>query len=89
MPANVNDTECRRQSLGGWIGIPSATDCYPILTNCPQTNPEHRLLLPKTAFFGFAKRYREPKLAEGFQDIIKVDFEVSTQRLRHSCSYIT
>ncbi|KAF2692285.1 PNK3P-domain-containing protein [Lentithecium fluviatile CBS 122367] len=41
----------------------------------PDTNPEQRLLLPKSAFFGFMKRFREPKLAEGFQDIVKVDFE--------------
>lgn len=34
------------------------------------------MLLPKTAFFGFAKRYREPKVDEGFQDIVKVEFEV-------------
>ena len=39
-------------------------------------NPEHRMLLPKTAFLGFAKRYSEPQVSEGFQDIVKVDFEV-------------
>lgn len=27
------------------------------------------------AFTGFANRYREPSLKEGFQDITKVDFE--------------
>ncbi|KAF1960144.1 PNK3P-domain-containing protein [Byssothecium circinans] len=39
------------------------------------TNPEHRLLLPKTAFLGFAKRYSEPDVSEGFQDVVKVNFE--------------
>ncbi|KAF2872513.1 polynucleotide kinase 3 phosphatase-domain-containing protein [Massariosphaeria phaeospora] len=38
------------------------------------TNPEQRTILPKLAFTGFASRYREPKLSEGFQDIAKVDF---------------
>lgn len=37
-------------------------------------NPERRELLPKMAFTGFASRYREPTLKEGFQDITKVDF---------------
>lgn len=34
-------------------------------------------MLPKMAFTGFASRYREPRLEEGFQDITKVDFNVS------------
>lgn len=42
----------------------------------PQMNPEKRAMLPKLAFTGFASRYREPKLDEGFQDITKVDFMV-------------
>lgn len=33
-------------------------------------------MLPRLAFTGFASRYREPKISEGFEDIIKVDFEV-------------
>ncbi|KAJ9658113.1 DNA kinase/phosphatase Pnk1 [Coniosporium apollinis] len=37
-------------------------------------NPEKRTMLPRLAFTGFASRYREPKLEEGFQDITKVDF---------------
>lgn len=37
-------------------------------------NPEKRTLLPKMAFTGFASRFREPKVEEGFQDITKVDF---------------
>ncbi|KAK4989687.1 DNA kinase/phosphatase Pnk1 [Elasticomyces elasticus] len=40
-------------------------------------NPEGRKMLPRVAFAGFASRYREPTLKEGFQDITKVDFEVS------------
>ncbi|CAI6338371.1 unnamed protein product [Periconia digitata] len=39
------------------------------------TNPEKRLLLPKTAFLGFAKRYSEPQISEGFQDIVNIDFK--------------
>lgn len=42
-----------------------------------QNNPEKRAMLPKMAFSGFASRYREPKLEEGFQDITKVDFKVN------------
>ena len=41
-----------------------------------QMNPERRTMLPKMAFTGFAARYREPKLEEGFQEITKVDFKV-------------
>ncbi|CAK4026681.1 Bifunctional polynucleotide phosphatase kinase [Lecanosticta acicola] len=37
-------------------------------------NPEKRALLPKMAFTGFASRYREPHLEEGFQDITQVEF---------------
>ena len=39
-------------------------------------NPEKRTMLPKVAFSGFAARYREPKVEEGLEDIIKVLFEV-------------
>ncbi|KZF25768.1 putative DNA 3'-phosphatase Tpp1 [Xylona heveae TC161] len=38
-------------------------------------NPEKRTLLPKVAFTGFTSRFREPTLEEGFEDIIKVDFQ--------------
>lgn len=41
-----------------------------------QMNPEKRIMLPKMAFTGFASRYREPRVEEGFQDITKVDFKV-------------
>lgn len=39
-------------------------------------NPESRTMLPKLAFTGFAARYREPKVEEGFDDVTKVDFKV-------------
>ena len=32
-------------------------------------------MLPGMAFTGFASRFQEPKLAEGFQDIIQVPFK--------------
>jgi bifunctional polynucleotide phosphatase/kinase len=31
-------------------------------------------MLPKMAFTGFASRYREPKLEEGFEDMTRIDF---------------
>jgi hypothetical protein len=37
-------------------------------------------MLPRVAFTGFASRYREPKLSEGFTEIIMTDFEVRTRR---------
>jgi hypothetical protein len=43
-------------------------------------NPEERLLLPKQAFSGFGSRYQRPELAEGFQDITEIRFEVSQPR---------
>lgn len=39
-------------------------------------NPEGRTMLPKMAFHGYASRYREPRLEEGFEDIASVDFKV-------------
>jgi bifunctional polynucleotide phosphatase/kinase len=39
-------------------------------------NPEERVLLPKQAFTGFISRYQRPELAEGFQDITEISFEV-------------
>jgi hypothetical protein len=41
-----------------------------------QMNPESRTMLPKMAFTGFASRYREPTVDEGFEDITKVNFKV-------------
>ncbi|KAL6707964.1 DNA kinase/phosphatase Pnk1 [Coniothyrium glycines] len=40
-----------------------------------QMNPENRNILPHAAFSGFISRYSEPKLSEGFSDIVKVDFK--------------
>ncbi|KAL2022175.1 hypothetical protein VTK56DRAFT_6004 [Thermocarpiscus australiensis] len=38
-------------------------------------NPEARQALPKLAFTGFASRFKEPKVQEGFQDIVPVHFK--------------
>ncbi|RJE26557.1 Polynucleotide [Aspergillus sclerotialis] len=37
-------------------------------------NPESRTLVPGIAFEDFARRFREPSLDEGFQDIVRVKF---------------
>lgn len=39
-------------------------------------NPEKREMLPNVAFAGYTSRFRPPRLDEGFQDIINVDFLV-------------
>ena len=39
-------------------------------------NPEKRSILPHSAFAGFAARFKEPKVKEGFQDIITIEFQV-------------
>ena len=39
-------------------------------------NPEERAILPHSAFAGFASRFKEPKLKEGFEDIVRVEFKV-------------
>lgn len=38
-------------------------------------NPESRSLLPKVAFGDFQKRFTEPTMDEGFQDITHVEFQ--------------
>ncbi|KAK3306210.1 polynucleotide kinase 3 phosphatase-domain-containing protein [Chaetomium strumarium] len=38
-------------------------------------NPEGRQGLPKLAFSGFASRFKEPKVEEGFQDVIPIQFK--------------
>ncbi|KAH6637347.1 polynucleotide kinase 3 phosphatase-domain-containing protein [Chaetomium tenue] len=38
-------------------------------------NPEARQALPKIAFSGFASRFKEPKIDEGFQEVIPVHFK--------------
>lgn len=37
-------------------------------------NPENRAMLPSVAFRSFSSRFRAPKLAEGFEDVVTVDF---------------
>ncbi|KJK64510.1 Polynucleotide kinase 3 phosphatase [Aspergillus parasiticus SU-1] len=37
-------------------------------------NPESRTLLPGIAFGDFGRRFKEPTMAEGFKDIVRVDF---------------
>ncbi|KAF7620018.1 polynucleotide kinase 3'-phosphatase [Aspergillus flavus] len=37
-------------------------------------NPESRALLPGIAFGDFGRRFKEPTMAEGFKDIVRVDF---------------
>ncbi|UPX17183.1 DNA kinase/phosphatase Pnk1, variant 2 [Ascochyta rabiei] len=49
-------------------------DTFRALNLGPEANPENRTMLPKIAFTSFASRHRAPKLEEGFQEIIKVDF---------------
>ncbi|OGM41792.1 polynucleotide kinase- 3'-phosphatase [Aspergillus bombycis] len=39
-----------------------------------KTNPESRTLLPGIAFGDFGRRFKEPMMAEGFEDIVRVDF---------------
>ncbi|CAN9313217.1 unnamed protein product [Alternaria alternata] len=51
-------------------------DTFRALNIGPETNRESRTILPNAAFSGFASRYREPKLSEGFVDIIKTNFQV-------------
>ncbi|KAF8418544.1 putative DNA 3'-phosphatase Tpp1 [Tirmania nivea] len=38
-------------------------------------NPENRKILPRLAFTGYASRFKEPTLNEGFLDITEVEFE--------------
>lgn len=39
-------------------------------------NPEKRAILPHSAFSSFASRFKPPKVEEGFQDVIPVQFQV-------------
>ena len=40
-------------------------------------NPEKRSILPHSAFSSFVSRFKEPAIEEGFQDITRIDFQVS------------
>jgi hypothetical protein len=48
-----------------------------------QMNPERRTILPAVAFRAFATRYTPPRLEEGFQEVMELDFRVG---LRAGCS---
>ncbi|KAL8811508.1 MAG: hypothetical protein Q9200_001731 [Gallowayella weberi] len=39
-------------------------------------NPEKRKILPHSAFSSFASRFKQPKVDEGFQDVVEVEFQV-------------
>ncbi|KAL8750405.1 MAG: hypothetical protein Q9184_006437 [Pyrenodesmia sp. 2 TL-2023] len=39
-------------------------------------NPEKRAILPHSAFSSFASRFKQPKVDEGFQDVVPVQFQV-------------
>jgi bifunctional polynucleotide phosphatase/kinase len=38
-------------------------------------NPESRHMLPQIAFNTFFSKYQEPKLDEGFNEILQIDFK--------------
>ncbi|KAJ2893772.1 hypothetical protein MKZ38_008239 [Zalerion maritima] len=46
-------------------------------------NPESREILPKLAFNGFASRFKEPKLVEGFKEIVEIDFSFNGTEEEH------
>lgn len=48
-------------------------------------NPEKRTILPHSAFASFAARFKEPKMKEGFQDIVTIDFQVTIEFFPLSC----
>jgi bifunctional polynucleotide phosphatase/kinase len=58
------------------LSIYPLTHHFTLSTNnqTPKQNPESRTSLPGIAFGDFAKRFKQPTLLEGFQDIIRVDF---------------
>ena len=49
--------------------------------NIGALNPEKRAILPHSAFSSYAARFVEPRLEEGFQDLVSVPFHVSTMEL--------
>ncbi|KAI9733233.1 MAG: hypothetical protein M1834_003317 [Cirrosporium novae-zelandiae] len=63
------------------VGLGEHNDVVRAL-NVDLMNPEKRTALPAMAFTGFAYRFTEPKLEEGFEDIMKIDFQV------HCCSEV-
>ncbi|KAF2673861.1 polynucleotide kinase 3 phosphatase [Microthyrium microscopicum] len=49
-------------------------DSVRALSGLSELNPEARAILPGLAFNSFASRYQEPKLGEGFSEIIQISF---------------
>ncbi len=45
-------------------------------------NPEKRAILPHSAFFSFASRFKEPQAQEGFEEILSIPFQVSNLQAR-------
>ncbi|EOA81178.1 uncharacterized protein SETTUDRAFT_100378 [Exserohilum turcica Et28A] len=50
-------------------------DAFRALNIGLETNRESRTMLPHIAFSGFASRYSEPSVSEGFVEITKIDFQ--------------
>ena len=51
-------------------------------------NPEKRTILPHSAFSSFASRFKQPKVEEGFQDVVPVEFQVHQAPSGSSCKLI-
>jgi bifunctional polynucleotide phosphatase/kinase len=49
-------------------------DAVRALNTGTKHNPENRIKLPGVAFADFARRFKEPTLEEGFEDIFQVPF---------------
>ncbi|MBE3042360.1 hypothetical protein IMZ48_07215, partial [Candidatus Bathyarchaeota archaeon] len=54
----------------------------PLLT-MRQMNPEKRESLPRIAFNTFNSRFKEPKMKEGFEDVVEVDFAFRGTKEEH------
>ncbi|KAI8934015.1 hypothetical protein NX059_008783 [Plenodomus lindquistii] len=57
------------------IHVCQHNDTFRALNIDQDTNPEKRTILPHAAFSRFASMYREPRISEGFEDIIMTEFE--------------
>ena len=53
-----------------------------------QFNPEKRAILPHTAFSSFASRFKQPRMEEGFQDVVPVHFNVGRPGTGSGCKLI-
>ncbi|KYK54290.1 DNA kinase/phosphatase Pnk1 [Drechmeria coniospora] len=71
-----------------WFRTPMAlcehNDVVRALNRTETLNPEGRQALPKLAFAGFASRYKEPTVKEGFQDVIELPFAFRGSREDHA-----